>query len=46
MRKFLLGVVAAAVLGAGANLLAQGSEPVRQAQQALKDKGFDPGPVD
>jgi peptidoglycan hydrolase-like protein with peptidoglycan-binding domain len=45
MRKFLLSVVAAAVLCGGANLMAQ-SEPVRQAQQALKDKGFDPGPID
>jgi peptidoglycan hydrolase-like protein with peptidoglycan-binding domain len=46
MRKFLLSAVAAAVLCGDANLLAQGSEPVRQAQQALKDKGFDPGPID
>ena len=27
-------------------VLAQSSESVRQAQQSLKDKGFDPGPVD
>jgi peptidoglycan hydrolase-like protein with peptidoglycan-binding domain len=46
MRKFLLSVVAAAVLCGGANLLAQGSDTIRQAQQALKDKGFDPGPID
>ena len=45
MRKFLLNVVAAAVLCGGANVLAQ-SDTVRQAQQALKVKGFDPGPVD
>jgi peptidoglycan hydrolase-like protein with peptidoglycan-binding domain len=45
MRKFLLNVVAAAVLCGGVNLLAQ-SDTVRQAQQALKDKGFDPGPID
>ena len=45
MRKFLLNVVAAAVLCGGVNLLAQ-SDTIRQAQQALKDKGFDPGPVD
>ena len=45
MRQFLLNVVAAAVLCGGANLLAQ-SDTIRQAQQALKDKGFDPGPID
>lgn len=45
MRKFLLNVVAAAVLCGGANLLAQ-SDTIRQAQQVLKDKGFDPGPID
>ncbi|MBV9266306.1 MAG: peptidoglycan-binding protein, partial [Acidobacteriaceae bacterium] len=27
-------------------LAAQGSDDIRAAQQALKDKGFDPGPVD
>ena len=42
MRKLMLGsVLAAAMLCTGANLLAQGSDPVRQAQQALKDKGFE-----
>jgi peptidoglycan hydrolase-like protein with peptidoglycan-binding domain len=46
MRKLILGSIVAAMLSTGANLLAQGSEPVRQAQQALKDKGFDPGPID
>jgi peptidoglycan hydrolase-like protein with peptidoglycan-binding domain len=47
MRKLMFSsVLLAAMLCTGANLLAQGSEPVRQAQQALKDKGFDPGPVD
>ena len=47
MRKLMLGsVLAAAMLCTGPNLLAQGSDPVRQAQQALKDKGFDPGPID
>jgi len=45
MRKFLLNVVAAAVLCGGVNLVAQ-SDTIRQAQQALKDKGFDPGPID
>jgi peptidoglycan hydrolase-like protein with peptidoglycan-binding domain len=47
MRKLMFSsVIAAAMLCTGANLSAQGSEPVRQAQQALKDKGFDPGPID
>lgn len=46
MRKLILGSVLAVMLCTGANLLAQGSEPIRQAQQALKDKGFDPGPID
>ncbi len=47
MRKLMLSsVLAVAMLATSANLLAQGSEPVRQAQQALKDKGFDPGPID
>ena len=27
-------------------LMAQGSRTVREAQQALKDKGYDPGPID
>jgi peptidoglycan hydrolase-like protein with peptidoglycan-binding domain len=39
-------VLAAAMLCTGVDLLAQGPEPVRQAQQALKDKGYDPGPID
>ena len=47
MRKLMFSsVLAAAMLCTGANLLAQGSEPVRQAQQTLKDKGYDPGPID
>jgi peptidoglycan hydrolase-like protein with peptidoglycan-binding domain len=47
MRKLMLGsVLTVALLCTGANLLAQGSDTIRQAQQALKDKGFDPGPVD
>src|SRR5947209_10838353 len=27
-------------------VMAQGSRTVREAQQALKDKGYDPGPID
>jgi peptidoglycan hydrolase-like protein with peptidoglycan-binding domain len=47
MQKLMLSsVLATAMLATSAHLFAQGSEPVRQAQQALKDKGFDPGPVD
>ena len=46
MRNLVLSSVLAVALCAGGNLFAQGSEPIRQAQQALKEKGFDPGPVD
>ena len=47
MRKLLLGgILALAVSALPPVLTAQGSEFVRETQQALKNKGFDPGPVD
>lgn len=46
MRKVLLSSVFAIGVIASPSLLAQGSDDVRAEQQALKDKGFDPGPVD
>jgi hypothetical protein len=45
MRTVLAASVMAFCLGA-IPLMAQGSRTVREAQQALKDKGYDPGPVD
>jgi peptidoglycan hydrolase-like protein with peptidoglycan-binding domain len=45
MRKLLLTSVFSLSIAA-VPALAQGSQTVRDAQQALKDKGFDPGPVD
>lgn len=45
MRKFFISSVLAVSLAA-IPALAQGSSTVRDAQQALKDKGFDPGAVD
>ena len=45
MRKFLISSVLAVSLSA-IPALAQSSAAIRDAQQALKDKGFDPGPVD
>lgn len=47
MRKhfFITAALAGAFL-CSQPMLAQGSHEVRQAQQALKDKGFDPGPID
>ena len=47
MHKLLLSSALAIGLAAiPATLAAQGSTTVREAQQALKDKGFDPGPTD
>lgn len=46
MRKYLLSSVLAIGLAGGLHLSAKGSDEVRQAQQALKDKGFDPGEAD
>jgi Putative peptidoglycan binding domain len=46
VRGILFGCAFAAALLISPNLRAQGSDDVRAEQQALKDKGFDPGPVD
>ncbi|HEX4231631.1 MAG TPA: peptidoglycan-binding domain-containing protein [Bryobacteraceae bacterium] len=47
MRKFFItATVAVGLCGVPALFAQQGSDSVRQAQQALKDKGYDPGPVD
>lgn len=46
MRKAIFGSIFAVGLMFSSNLLAQGSDNIRAEQQALKDKGFDPGPVD
>ncbi len=45
MGKFLASSILALSLSA-VPVMAQGRGTVRDAQQALKDKGFDPGPVD
>jgi peptidoglycan hydrolase-like protein with peptidoglycan-binding domain len=45
MRKILAASVLAVFLGA-ISLVAQGSASVREAQQALKNKGYDTGPID
>ncbi len=45
MRKILFSSILAVSLSA-IPALAQGGGTIRDAQQALKDKGFDPGPVD
>src|SRR3954447_7335163 len=45
MRKILVSSILAVSLSA-IPALAQSSATIRDAQQALKDKGFDPGPVD
>jgi len=45
MRKVIGGSVLALALCVSP-AFSQGSQSVRDAQQALKDKGFDPGPVD
>jgi peptidoglycan hydrolase-like protein with peptidoglycan-binding domain len=47
MRKFLItSTIAAGLCSVPALWAQQGSDSVRQAQQSLKDKGYDPGPVD
>lgn len=46
MRTILFASAFAMALLMGSNLRTQGSDDVRAEQQALKDKGFDPGPVD
>jgi peptidoglycan hydrolase-like protein with peptidoglycan-binding domain len=46
VRTLILNSVLVAALSGGACLFAQGSDTIRQAQQALKDKGVDPGPID
>ena len=46
MRKIMFGSVLAIGLMCSPSLRAQGSDDVKAEQQALKDKGFDPGPVD
>lgn len=46
MRKIIIGCAFALGLLASSSLLAQGSDSVRAEQQALRDKGFDPGPID
>jgi peptidoglycan hydrolase-like protein with peptidoglycan-binding domain len=47
MRKFVYSLVCGSgLLLASSTLHAQSQDEIRQAQQALKDKGFDPGPVD
>jgi len=45
MRRILFSSILAVSLSA-IPAMAQGTASVRDAQQALKDKGFDPGPVD
>src|SRR5581483_3024236 len=45
MRNALLGLALGLALCA-VPVLAQSHETVRETQQALKDKGYDPGPVD
>jgi hypothetical protein len=42
----LLAISALAISFSAAPMLAQGSQTVRNVQQTLKDKGYDPGPVD
>jgi hypothetical protein len=46
MRTVIFGFVLALGLLATQSLRAQGSDDIRAEQQALKDKGFDPGPID
>ena len=46
MSKLLMSLILALGLSMTPALMAQGSSTVREAQQALKDKGFNPGPVD
>jgi peptidoglycan hydrolase-like protein with peptidoglycan-binding domain len=46
MHKLLVSSTLAAALCLSPVAFSQGHDTVRSAQQALKDKGFDPGPVD
>ncbi|HEX4770288.1 MAG TPA: peptidoglycan-binding domain-containing protein [Bryobacteraceae bacterium] len=46
MRAVLFGSVFALGMLVTPSLLARNSDDVRAEQQALKDKGFDPGPID
>jgi peptidoglycan hydrolase-like protein with peptidoglycan-binding domain len=46
MRKLLASSALAVSLCLAPGVFGQGRDTVRNAQQALKDKGFDPGPVD
>ncbi len=46
MRTIIFGSAFAIALLINPSLFAQGSDDVRAEQQALKDKGFDPGPID
>ncbi|HZS54861.1 MAG TPA: peptidoglycan-binding domain-containing protein [Bryobacteraceae bacterium] len=46
MRTMIFGLAITIALLVGPSLLAQGSDDIRAEQQALKDKGLDPGPVD
>ena len=46
MRKIIFGSVFALGVLMSPSLMAWSSDDVRAEQQALKDKGFDPGPVD
>jgi Putative peptidoglycan binding domain len=47
MRKlFIIATVGIGLCGVPALFAQHGSDSVREAQQALKDKGYDPGPVD
>lgn len=45
-RTFVLGLAFVFGLSVAPTFAAQGSDRTRAAQQALKDKGFDPGPID
>jgi peptidoglycan hydrolase-like protein with peptidoglycan-binding domain len=45
MRK-ILAISALTICFGALPILAQNSDTVREAQQALKDKGYDPGPID
>jgi len=46
MRTMISGLALALAFLVSPGMFAQGSDDVRAEQQALKDKGFDPGPVD
>lgn len=46
MRTFVLGLAVAVGLSMTPAFAASGSDRTRDAQQALKDKGYDPGPID